>query len=162
MVNRADYVRLNTSMGEIEIELYWDHAPRACENFQRLSETKYYDQTVFHRVVKNFVVQGGDPSGTGKGGKSIWGSSFPDEIHPGLKHVGAGIICVANSGPNTNGSQFFITLAPLPFLDGKDTIFGRVKRGMKVVQRMNFVPTNKFDRPLADIKIFSSTPMHDH
>lgn len=98
------------------------------------------------------MVQGGDPTGTGQGGRSIYGDKFEDEIDPGLKHTGAGILSMANSGPNTNGSQFFITLAPTPWLDGKHTIFGRVKSGMGIVKRMGLVKT-KNDRPLEDVRI---------
>lgn len=99
------------------------------------------------------MIQGGDPTGTGRGGSSIYGEKFEDEIRPTLKHTGAGILSMANSGPNTNGSQFFITLAPTPWLDGKHTIFGRVKSGMKVVQRMGLIKTNSEDRPLDEVKI---------
>ena len=98
------------------------------------------------------MIQGGDPSGTGRGGVSIYGEKFADEIHPALKHTGAGILSMANSGPNTNGSQFFITLAPTPWLDGKHTIFGRVASGMKVVQRMGLVRTSD-DKPIENVKI---------
>jgi len=99
------------------------------------------------------MIQGGDPTGTGRGGASIYGEKFADEIHPALKHTGAGILSMANSGPNTNGSQFFITLAPTPWLDGKHTIFGRVASGMRVVQRMGLVRTGQNDRPVEDVKI---------
>ena len=99
------------------------------------------------------MIQTGDPTGTGRGGSSIYGDKFEDEIHGSLKHTGAGILSMANSGPNTNGSQFFITLAPTPWLDGKHTIFGRVKGGMKVVQRMGLVKTGAEDRPLDQVKI---------
>jgi peptidyl-prolyl cis-trans isomerase-like 1 len=99
------------------------------------------------------MVQTGDPTGTGRGGASIYGEKFEDEIDPGLKHTGAGILSMANSGPNTNGSQFFITLAPTPWLDGKHTIFGRVKGGMRVVQRMGMVKTGAEDRPVDELKI---------
>ena len=99
------------------------------------------DGTVFHRIIPNFMIQGGDPTGTGRGGSSIYGEKFEDEISPSLKHTGAGILSMANAGPNTNGSQFFITLAPTPWLDGKHTIFGRVKSGLKVVQKMGGVLT---------------------
>jgi len=106
----------------------------------------------FHRIIADFMIQGGDPSGTGRGGVSIYGEKFADEIHPALKHTGAGILSMANSGPNTNGSQFFITLAPTPWLDGKHTIFGRVASGMKVVQRMGLVRTSD-DKPIENVKI---------
>lgn len=102
------------------------------------------------------MLQTGDPTGTGRGGTSIYGEKFEDEIHPGLKHTGAGILSMANSGPNTNGSQFFITLAPTPWLDGKHTIFGRVKGGLRVVQRMGLVKTGAEDRPTDQVKIRSA------
>lgn len=113
----------------------------------------YYDGVVFHRIIKDFMIQGGDPSGTGRGGESIYGKRFEDELHPGLRHTGAGILSMANAGPNTNGSQFFITLAPTPHLDKKHTIFGRVATGMGVVKRMGSVKTNAQDRPVQDVKI---------
>jgi peptidyl-prolyl cis-trans isomerase-like 1 len=100
---------LETSLGAIKIELYWDHAPKTCQNFYQLCKRGYYNNTSFHRIIKDFMIQGGDPTGTGRGGSSIYGDKFNDEIHLDLKHTGAGIISMANSGPNTNGSQFFIT-----------------------------------------------------
>ena len=99
------------------------------------------------------MVQGGDPTGTGRGGTSIYGDKFEDEIHPGLKHTGAGVLSMANSGKDTNGSQFFITLAPTPWLDGKHTIFGRVKGGMSTVKRLGLVRTGAEDRPVEEVKI---------
>ena len=102
------------------------------------------------------MVQGGDPTGTGRGGTSIYGDKFDDKIHSALKHTGAGVLSMANSGPNTNGSQFFITLAPTPWLDGKHTIFGRVKRGMGVVKRMGLVKTGPEDRPAEEVAIVSA------
>ncbi|KTW30675.1 peptidyl-prolyl cis-trans isomerase-like 1 [Pneumocystis carinii B80] len=146
-------VILETSMGPVTIELYYNHAPKTCKNFYELSRRGYYDNIIFHRVIPDFIIQGGDPTGTGRGGSSIYGDKFEDEIHPDLKHTGAGVISMANSGPGTNGSQFFITLAATPWLDGKHTIFGRVKQGMKVVQRIGLVKTDSNDRPEEDIKI---------
>lgn len=102
------------------------------------------------------MLQTGDPTGTGRGGSSIYGEKFADEIHEGLKHTGAGILSMANSGPNTNGSQFFITLAPTPWLDGKHTIFGRVKSGLRVVQRMGLVKTGADDRPVDQVRILKA------
>ncbi|XP_053990593.1 uncharacterized protein LOC128882843 [Hylaeus volcanicus] len=151
--SRNSYVTLITTVGNITIELYWDHAPKTCNNFFTLCKEGYYDGCLFHRIVRNFVIQTGDPSGTGKGGASIYGLTFEDEIHPDLHHVGAGVVSMANSGPNTNGSQFFVTLAPCPHLDGLHTIFGRVSSGMKVVQKLAIVEVNSLDRPVFDIKI---------
>jgi peptidyl-prolyl cis-trans isomerase-like 1 len=140
-------------MGNLTVELYWEQTPRTCKNFWELSQRGYYDGTIFHRIIANFMIQGGDPTGTGRGGSSIYGDKFEDEIISGLKHTGAGILSMANAGPNTNGSQFFITLAATPWLDGKHTVFGRVTDGMDVVKRMGQVPTDKNDRPREEIKI---------
>lgn len=139
--------------GSFTLELYTSHAPKTCNNFATLVRRGYYDGTVFHRVIPNFMVQGGDPTGTGRGGTSIYGDKFADEIDPSLKHTGAGILSMANAGPDTNGSQFFVTLAPTPWLDGKHTIFGRVKSGMGTVRRMGMVTTGPEDRPVEDLKV---------
>merc|ERR1711939_21825 len=144
---------MHTSLGDITIALYRDQTPKTCRNFAQLAETGKYDSVIFHRIIKDFMCQGGDPTGTGRGGESIYGGKFEDEITRELKHTGAGILSMANSGKNTNGSQFFLTLAPCPWLDGKHTIFGRVKSGMKIVQRMGLVKTNSEDRPLDELKI---------
>ncbi|KDN46781.1 cyclophilin-like protein [Tilletiaria anomala UBC 951] len=139
-------VILQTSQGSIHLELYWQHAPKTCNNFFQLARRGYYNGVSFHRIIDGFMIQGGDPTGTGRGGSSIYGSKFQDEISPELRFVGAGILAMANSGPNTNGSQFFISLAPTPHLDRKHTIFGRVKDGMRVVQRMGLVAVDADDR----------------
>ena len=133
------------------MELYDRHAPRTCQNFAELARRGYYSGTVFHRLIPNFMVQGGDPTGTGRGGDSIYGGPFADEITRELKHTGAGVLSMANSGPNTNRSQFFITLAPTPHLDGKHAIFGRVHSGMDVLQRIATVRTDGADRPVDPI-----------
>ncbi|KAH4691397.1 peptidyl-prolyl cis-trans isomerase [Parastagonospora nodorum] len=146
-------VALDTTIGTIVIELYNDDAPKTCKNFSTLAQRHYFDGLIFHRIIPNFMIQGGDPTGTGRGGASIYGEKFEDEISPALKHTGAGILSMANSGPNTNGSQFFITLAPTPWLDGKHTIFGRVKSGMQVVKKLGLVKTDKEDRPVEEVKI---------
>ncbi|KAJ3289934.1 Peptidyl-prolyl cis-trans isomerase H [Borealophlyctis nickersoniae] len=170
-------VILETSAGPITFELYWNHAPKTCENFYQLAKRGYYNGTKFHRIIADFMIQGGDPTGTGRGGASIYGyepdilhdlprnpklivfdrDKFADEIDPALKHTGAGILSMANSGPNTNGSQFFITLAPTPWLDGKHTIFGRVSAGINVVKRLGLIPTDATDRPKEDITILKGT-----
>eukprot|EP01111_Echinosteliopsis_oligospora_P007463 TRINITY_DN2253_c0_g1_i1.p1 TRINITY_DN2253_c0_g1~~TRINITY_DN2253_c0_g1_i1.p1 ORF type:complete len:173 (+),score=48.05 TRINITY_DN2253_c0_g1_i1:62-580(+) len=149
-------VQLDTTMGSIIIELYWEHAPKTCKNYYELAKRGYYNNVPFHRIIKDFMIQGGDPTGTGRGGESIYGDKFGDEITPKLKHTGAGILSMANSGPNTNGSQFFITLAPTPWLDGKHTIFGRVAEGMCIVRRMGIVQTGGNDKPIEDVRILSA------
>ncbi|KAJ3054636.1 cyclophilin peptidyl-prolyl cis-trans isomerase Cyp2 [Rhizophlyctis rosea] len=150
-------VEFETTAGKVVIELYWNHCKRTCENFYQLAKRGYYNGTKFHRIIADFMIQGGDPTGTGRGGRSIYGDKFEDEIHPDLKHTGAGILSMANSGPNTNGSQFFITLAPTPWLDGKHAIFGRVSSGMNVVKRIGLVPTDGTDRPKEDVTIIKAT-----
>ncbi|EGC31779.1 hypothetical protein DICPUDRAFT_156321 [Dictyostelium purpureum] len=149
-------VVLQTSLGDIGLELYFDHAPKACKNFYDLAKRGYYNNTIFHRLIKDFMIQGGDPTGTGRGGESIYGKKFEDEITKELKHTGAGILSMANSGVNTNGSQFFITFGPAPWLDGKYTIFGRVNTGMKIVQKMNALQTGANDRPVSEIRVISA------
>ncbi|KAJ1671429.1 Peptidyl-prolyl cis-trans isomerase-like 1 [Coemansia sp. RSA 1694] len=148
-------------MGDIWIELYWNETPKTCKNFYELATKKYYNGVVFHRIIPGFMIQGGDPTGTGRGGKSIYGGKFQDEITKQLKHTGAGILSMANSGPNTNGSQFFITLAPTPHLDNKHTVFGRVHRGMHVVEQMGKVRTDTSDRPVEPVKIISCSTWSD-
>jgi cyclophilin family peptidyl-prolyl cis-trans isomerase len=123
-----------TEKGDFEVELYADKAPKTVNNFVFLARDGFYDGVTFHRVIKDFMAQGGDPTGTGTGGP---GYKFADEFHPSLKHSKAGILSMANAGPNTNGSQFFITFAPTPWLDGKHTIFGQVVRGMDVLESLS-------------------------
>ncbi|TIB16428.1 hypothetical protein E3P92_01310 [Wallemia ichthyophaga] len=150
-------IQLKTSQGDIDLELYVNHAPKTCNNFSQLVQRGYYNGVAFHRIVQDFMIQGGDPTGTGRGGTSVYGGKFEDEINPELRFTGAGILAMANAGPNTNGSQFFITLSPTPYLDGKHTIFGRVLRGMRVVQRMANVVVEKADRPIEDVKIYNAS-----
>ncbi|TID16180.1 peptidyl-prolyl cis-trans isomerase [Venturia nashicola] len=152
----ATEVALETSRGLITVELYEKHAPKTCKNFAQLAQRGYYNGLIFHRVIPDFMIQGGDPTGTGRGGSSIYGEKFDDEIKPDLKHTGAGILSMANSGPNTNGSQFFITLAPTPWLDGKHTIFGRVSDGIKIVKSLGMTQTDRDDKPTQEIKIISA------
>ncbi|POY70192.1 putative Peptidylprolyl isomerase [Rhodotorula taiwanensis] len=137
-------VIFETSMGQVTFELYDKHAPKICRHFVRLASRGYYAGGAMW------------PSGTGRGGTSIYGDRFEDEISPELRFTGAGILAMANSGPNTNGSQFFITLAPTPHLDKKHTIFGRVSAGMQVVQRLGAVATDGDDRPRESIKIMKA------
>eukprot|EP00882_Tetradesmus_deserticola_P005329 GHRQ01005609.1.p1 GENE.GHRQ01005609.1~~GHRQ01005609.1.p1 ORF type:complete len:159 (+),score=48.97 GHRQ01005609.1:103-579(+) len=155
----APQVQVDTSMGSFTVELYYKHAPRTVKNFTELARRGYYDGTKFHRIIRDFMVQGGDPTGTGRGGESIYGGKFEDEVHPELRHTGAGILSMANSGRDTNGSQFFVTLAPTPFLDGKHTIFGRVCSGLGVVKRLGNVQTDATDRPTTDVKILRARPV---
>ncbi len=139
---------IETNMGNIVLELYPDKAPKTVENFAGLANSGFYNNLIFHRVIDNFMIQGGDPTGTGSGGESIWNGPFGDEFSPELTFDSPGILAMANSGPNTNTSQFFITLAPTPWLNNHHTIFGKVIEGMDVVEKIGKVRTTKpFDRP---------------
>src|SRR3989338_8299531 len=129
----AMFVVLETNQGAIEIKLMPEVAPKACENFTKLAEKGYYDGLIFHSVIKNFMIQGGDPTGTGRGGESIWGKPFEDELDPQLTFERAGLLAMANSGPDTNGSQFFITTVATPWLNMHHTIFGEVIGGSEAV-----------------------------
>jgi peptidyl-prolyl cis-trans isomerase-like 1 len=144
---------IDTTMGTIAFKLFPDKAPKTCENFILLANRGYYDGTTFHRVIDNFMIQGGDPTGTGRGGESAWGGKFEDEFNPTLKHDKPGVVSMANAGPNTNGSQFFITLVPTPWLDNRHTIFGEVIEGMDVVKKIGKVNTDSRNRPLEDVTI---------
>ncbi|MDD5108337.1 MAG: peptidylprolyl isomerase [Candidatus Omnitrophica bacterium] len=146
-------VVLETNQGNIELKLKTDIAPKACENFVKLVEKGYYNGLIFHRVIKGFMIQGGDPTGTGMGGESVWGKPFEDEVTPVAKFDVAGILAMANSGPNTNGSQFFITCAQTPWLNMRHTIFGEVVSGLDVVQKIENTPVGAEDRPIAEQKI---------
>jgi len=152
------HVVLETSLGVMSVELYWDHAPKTCQNFSELARKGYYNNTIFHRVIPEFMIQGGDPTGTGRGGTSIFGGKFEDEITDELKHTGAGIVSMANSGPSTNGSQFFIILAPAQHIDGKHTVFGRLSTGIRVLQKAGTVSTDNNDRPVVEIKLLKAYP----
>jgi peptidyl-prolyl cis-trans isomerase-like 2 len=145
------YVRIETNLGDLNIELHTDTAPRAVWNFTRLAQKGFYKGIAFHRNIKNFMIQGGDPSGTGRGGASIWGKNFQDEFEGPHTHSERGILSMANKGKNTNSSQFFITYRPVKHLDNKHTIFGRVVGGMDVLKKMEEVPTDGSDRPLNKI-----------
>jgi cyclophilin family peptidyl-prolyl cis-trans isomerase len=150
--NTREIAVIETSMGTIEIELFSSQTPRTVKNFSGLAEKGKYNGVIFHRVIDGFMIQGGDPTGTGRGGESIYGKEFEDEIVSSLKHTGAGMVSMANRGPNTNTSQFFITLAETPWLDGKHTIFGKVISGMDVVRAIGKVKTTKpADKPVTDV-----------
>ncbi|MDR1166895.1 MAG: peptidylprolyl isomerase [Deltaproteobacteria bacterium] len=143
---------IDTTLGVMEAELYTDLAPLTAGNFIKLAESKFYDGTIFHRVIDQFMIQGGDPKGTGTGGP---GYQIKDEFGPGLSHEGPGVLSMANSGPDTGGSQFFITLVPTPWLNGKHAIFGKVVRGLDVLRAIGKTPTDSGDRPLEEVKINS-------
>ncbi|KXZ54623.1 hypothetical protein GPECTOR_4g688 [Gonium pectorale] len=147
--------RLHTTRGDITVRLFPDECPRTIENFTTHARNGYYDGVLFHRVIKGFMIQTGDPLGDGTGGESIWGGEFEDEFHKALRHDRPGILSMANAGPNTNGSQFFITTVPTPWLDNKHTVFGRVVRGMDVVTAIERSRVNKDDKPFDDIKILN-------
>ena len=172
---------LKTNQGEIKIQLFPEQAPMTVENFIRLAQKGYYDGTIFHRVISDFMIQGGDPEGNGTGGESIWGHPFEDELSRVLFNI-RGALSMANSGPNTNGSQFFIVqnknmpkryikqMEPAgypkeiihaykqggtPWLDGRHTVFGQVITGMDVVDKIAKSKKDKMDKPLEDITIES-------
>lgn len=175
-------VTIHTNMGDIEIALFEDAAPKAVNNFKSLAKEGYYDGVIFHRIIKDFMIQGGDPTGTGAGGESIYGNKFEDEFSENYYHL-RGALSMANAGPNTNGSQFFIvtasqvTLSMLgqlealnlpqvvveaygevggtPWLDSRHTVFGHVTKGMDIVEKIESVPTNPADRPIEDVIIES-------
>ena len=147
-----------TSMGTFKVELFEDKAPRTAQNFISLVNKGFYNGLIFHRVIDGFMIQGGDPKGNGTGGP---GYVIPDEFHKDLKHTGAGMLSMANAGPNTGGSQFFITLDATPWLDGKHAIFGKVVEGLDVVKAIGKVKTGAQDRPQTDVvmkKITIVTP----
>jgi peptidyl-prolyl cis-trans isomerase A (cyclophilin A) len=151
------YAAFDTTEGQFKIRLFADKTPRTVENFVALAEgTKtgkpFYDGTIFHRVIPDFMVQGGDPDGTGRGGP---GYRFADEFHPELKHSKPGILSMANAGPNTNGSQFFITVAATRWLDNHHTVFGEVTEGYGVVRKISETPRGAQDRPLREVRVNS-------
>ena len=149
-------VVFQTNQGDVELKLYPNEAPKAVENFVGLVKKGYYDGLIFHRVIRNFMIQGGDPEGTGRGGESIWGSPFEDEFSASLVFDHKGILAMANSGPSTNGSQFFITTAPTPWLNNKHTIFGEVVSGYEAVSAIENTITGPGDKPVEDQKIIKA------
>ncbi|OWR48589.1 peptidyl-prolyl cis-trans isomerase-like 3 [Danaus plexippus] len=151
-------VTLHTDIGDIKIELFCEQCPKACENFLALCASDYYNGCLFHRNIKGFIVQTGDPTGTGKGGTSIWGKKFDDEFKEELKHNARGMVSMANNGPNTNGSQFFFTYSEQPHLDLKYTLFGRVIDGFEALDDLEKMPVNpKTFKPLSEARITSIT-----
>ncbi len=155
--NEKIIANFETTMGNFEIELFADDVPKTVENFAGLAMKGYYNGIIFHRVIDQFMIQGGDPTGTGRGGESFWGEKFEDEFKMHLKHDEAGILSMANAGPNTNGSQFFITLVPTPHLNGRHSIFGKVIKGLEVVKAIGKVETGQADRPIVDVVMKSVT-----
>lgn len=156
-VRLASSAVIHTTMGDIALKLFGKYCPKTVENFTRLCMNGYYCQNIFHRVIKGFMIQTGDPEGNGHGGSSIWGEDFEDEIIEDLKHDRPFTLSMANKGPNTNGSQFFITTVAASWLNGRHTLFGRVVNGMDVVCRIEGVPCDKNNKPKADVKIIDVT-----
>ncbi|KAJ6623990.1 peptidyl-prolyl cis-trans isomerase-like 3 [Mycena sp. CBHHK59/15] len=147
-------VTLHTTLGELKLEIFCEAVPKTAENFLALCASNYYDDCIFHRNIKGFMVQTGDPTGSGKAGQSIWGKPFPDEIRTTLKFNARGMVAMANAGPDTNKSQFFITYAKQPHLDGKYTIFGKVIDGAdSTLDAMEKVQVNAKNRPLTEFKL---------
>ena len=140
----------NTNMGNFKAELYKDKAPITVGNFIKLAEKGFYNGLTFHRAIPDFMIQGGCPHGTGRGGP---GYTIRDEFSSGLKHDSPGVLSMANAGPNTGGSQFFITVKPTPWLDGHHSIFGKVVEGYDVIEKISKLQTGRNDKPLTDVKI---------
>lgn len=154
---KAPVVVFETNLGKIELKLYPQVAPKAVENFTTHAKNGYYNGLIFHRIIKNFMIQGGDPTGTGRGGESIWKKDFEDEFAPNVVFDRPFLLAMANRGPKTNGSQFFITTAPTPWLNGKHTIFGEVIAGKEVVSKLENVDVDpRGNRPYFDQKIIKA------
>lgn len=152
-VKNPPVVVFETNVGNIELTLMPDIAPKTCENFLGLIQKDYYNGVIFHRVIKNFMLQCGDPTGTGAGGESIWGKPFADECKPTVKFDKPGLLAMANRGPNTNGSQFFITTVATPWLHMRHTIFGIVTGGYDIVKKIEATPTDPRDKPIDTVKV---------
>ena len=150
-------IEIKTNKGSFIVELFEDIAPKTCENFSTHVKNGYYNDIIFHRVIKEFMIQGGDPTGTGMGGKSIWGKPFEDEVKPDVTFDKPGILAMANAGPGTNGSQFFVTTAPTPWLNMNHTIFGEVVEGYDVIEKIEAVDVDPRDKPRNPIKIETAT-----
>ncbi|KAF9578083.1 Peptidyl-prolyl cis-trans isomerase cyp8, partial [Lunasporangiospora selenospora] len=162
LIKAKGYGSIVTNFGKLNVELFCDQTPRTCYNFIMLAKSGYYKDVKFHRKIKNFMLQGGDPTGTGRGGESFWKENFKDEFKGKLSHNARGILSMANKGPNTNSSQFFITFKPCVHLDGKHTVFGKIVGGMDVLDKLEMVPTDEnTDTPISppgivmnDVSIF--------
>ena len=148
---------IETNQGSLTVKFYGDRAPKAVENFTTHARNGYYDGVKFHRVIEQFMLQGGDPTATGRGGQSIWGKHFADECHADLRFDRPGLLAMANAGPGTNGSQFFITTVPTPWLNGNHTIFGEVTEGYETVEKIEACKKDRGDRPVEDQMILSIT-----
>ena len=157
MTNNRPVIEIETNQGTFEVALRPDIAPKASENFLKHAEAGYYNGIIFHRVIKGFMIQGGDPTGTGRGGTSIWETPFEDEVTDSVKFDRPGLLAMANAGPKTNGSQFFITTAATPWLNKKHTIFGEVVKGYDVIQKIESTKTAPGDRPVQEVKIIRMT-----
>jgi cyclophilin family peptidyl-prolyl cis-trans isomerase len=157
---RTEAAVLDTTLGRIEIAFFPQFAPLAVENFIGLAEAGYYDGSIFHRVIKEFIIQGGDPSGTGFDGHSLWGVPFPDEFDDNIRFDRPGRVGMANSGPDTNGSQFFIILTPTPHLNDRHTLFAEVISGMDVVEAISEVAVDNRAAPLEPVVVTSVTIEH--
>lgn len=160
-VKKKGYVRLNTNHGPLNLELFCGQVPKTCENFMKHCVNGYFTGTKFHRSIRNFMIQGGDPTSkagvaSGRGGTSIWDTKFEDEFTPGLSHTGRGVLSMANSGPNSNGSQFFITFRSCKHLDGKHTIFGKLVGGLETLTEIERIEVDNKDTPIEDIVIKST------
>ncbi|RMD50895.1 MAG: peptidylprolyl isomerase [Ignavibacteria bacterium] len=153
---------IKTNMGTMELELFPHETPKTVENFVGLALKHYYDGVTFHRIIDNFMIQGGDPTGTGRGGESFWGGKFQDEIRANLMFDQPGLLAMANAGPNTNGSQFFITLVPTTWLNGRHTIFGKIISGMDVLKSIGKVKTGPMDKPINPVVMESVTVAKRH
>ena len=146
-------IKMETTKGVIGFNLFDSVAPKTCENFITHAKNNYYNGIIFHRVIEQFMIQGGDPTGTGRGGESIWGRPFEDECSPDLAFDKPGFLAMANAGPGTNGSQFFITTVSTPWLNMKHTIFGEVTDGSSVIKAIEKVEKDHMDKPIEDVKI---------
>ena len=157
MADNKTYAVFQTNRGDFTVELFADKAPITVENFVNLAKSGFYDGTIFHRIIADFMIQGGDPTGTGRGGESAYGRPFEDEFSPKLTFDKPYVLAMANRGPNTNTSQFFITTAPTQWLNGMHTVFGVVVKGQDIVKKIESSPTAAMDRPISEQKIIKIT-----
>ena len=154
-MQKETFAIIKTNRGDIKVKLFPEVAPKTCQNFTTLAQKNYYNGVIFHRVIKDFMIQGGDPTGTGCGGESCWGGTFEDECSPDLAFDKKGLLAMANAGPGTNGSQFFITTVPTPWLHMHHTIFGEVVEGYDVVEKIENCQTGFMDKPVQKQEILS-------